>query len=214
VDNQKFDASKVKTHEEIMKLFEDVLSAEARVKNPEKIPKTPYGHMTILRQVEPLRNQPQKPFEQKPPIQPAREIPSPKQEQQKKPFVKREQQPQIVSEKKKRWFDFLKIEVTEDEELTPTPEIEPEPEDFTIKPSTFVLQLDDTRNLVGFPLKKTLESQQSGQTEEPTGELEKGIKGLLKRLGSKLGRKKSPESESSGGIGGKILGIFRRKNKE
>ncbi len=132
-------------------------------------------------------------------------------------MVTKEQKPEVPLERKKKWFDFLKIEVTDDEEIAPTPEVEPQPEDVMVRPSTFVLQLDAEGNLVGFPLKKTHERRKPQQSEESEGEPEKGIKGIIKRLGSKFRRKSSEESESAesgGGIADKIKGIFRRKNEE
>ncbi|HIG99698.1 MAG TPA: hypothetical protein HA258_03855 [Thermoplasmata archaeon] len=214
MDTQKIDSSKVKSHDEILKLFEDVRSAEARVNNPEAFTKAPYEQFTVLRQNEPPVKQPREPPQKTPSLEPTREIHTPEQEEQKKPFFKRAQKPQMISEKKRKWLDILKIEVTEDEELTPVPEVESQPEDLMIQTSTFVLQLDPNGNLVGFPMKKIHERKKPEQTEESEGESEKGIKGTFKHLVSKFRRKKSEESESSGGIADKIKGIFRRKNKE
>jgi hypothetical protein len=213
VDTQKIDSSRVKTHEEILKLIEDVRSAQARVQNPGELLKPSFDQVTVLKQIEPPVKQHEKPPVVHPPIQPTREIKKPDHKPSSKPVVTKTQKPELSSEKKKKWFDFLRIEVTEDEEIPSTPEVEPEPEDPMVQPSTFVLQLDTSGNLVGFPLKKTHEHRKPQQSEEP----EKGIKGIIQRLGSKFRRKSSEGSESaesSGGIADKIKGIFRRKNKE
>jgi hypothetical protein len=214
VDTQKIDAPKAKTHEEILKIFKDVQSAEARVKNPGEMTKASYEQLTILRQEKPVVKEPEESPEVTQPIEPQREIPVPEQNKPKRLFLKRIKKPEKPSEKKTKLFDFIKIEVTEDEDLTSTLEIEQQPEDITIRPSTFVLQLDTNGNLVGFPMKITHEHKKSEQSEASEGEPEKGIKGKLKRLGSKFRRKKSEDSESSGGIADKIKGIFKRRNKE
>jgi hypothetical protein len=216
VDTQKIDSSRVKTHEEILKLFEDVQSAKARVQNPGMFPKVCYEQVTTLKQIDPSMKQSVKPQVITPPIPPKGEILQP--EQVQKPFFKQTQKPEIPSEKKKKWFDFLKIEVTEDEGVPPSPLVESEPEDPLVRPSTFVLQLDSEGNLVGFPLKKTHERKKPQYSEESEGEPVKGLKGIIQALGSKFRRKSSEGSESTessgGGIAEKIKGIFRRKNTE
>jgi len=59
------------------------------------------------------------------------------------------------------------------------------------------------------------EGKNEAETVEPSEEEPaKGIKGKLNRVVSKLQRKKSSEGESSGEVGSKIKGIFRRKLKE
>lgn len=216
MDTQKIDSSRVKTHEEILKLFEDVQSAQARVQNPGIAPKVSYEQVTTLRQIDYSMKQSIKPPMIAPPIPPKGEILQP--EQIQKPIFKQPKKPEIQSEKKKKWFDFLKIEITEDEEVALSPAVEPQPEDPMVRPSTFVLQLDAEGNLVGFPLKKTNQSKQPRPSEELEGEPVKGLKGIIQRLGSKFRRTSSEGSESTessgGGIAEKIKGIFRRKNKE
>jgi hypothetical protein len=86
--------------------------------------------------------------------------------------------------------------------------------------------LDTNGNLVGLPIKKpkldidkkarlfSRRKTQQGAEEQPGEEPAEGIKGKQKRIGSLFHRKGSSKSESSEGIGDKIKGIFRRKNKE
>jgi len=215
VDHQKIDYSKVKTHEEILKLIEDVRLAEAKVKNLEEFKKASYEQLTVLRHMEPPVKELEEPNDESQLSKPPDETSAPLQSKPKRSFLKRIQKPESPSEKKTKWFAFLEQEKPDAAELEPSSELEQQPEEFTIQSSTFVLQLDTNGNLVGFPMKKPHIRKNIEQgNEESEGEPEKGIKGKLKRLGSLFRRKKSEESESSGGIGEKIKGIFKRKNKE
>jgi hypothetical protein len=209
LDNQNEDSSEVKTHEEIMKLYKDLQSVEAKVKNPEQLKKESIEPEIIIQKIEPSLQKPEVPIQEQQPIEPTGEMPLKEKEKPKRPFLEKIDEPEIPSEKKTHWFAFFKKEKTDDSELKPDPEVEQQPQEIKISRSTFILQLDDAGNLIGFPMKKT----QQG-TEESEGEPVKGIKGKLIQIASMFRRKKSEESESSGGISEKIKGIFRRKNKE
>jgi hypothetical protein len=208
LDNQNEDSSGVKTHEEIMKLYKDLQSVEAKVKNPEQLKKESVEPETIIQKIEPSLQKPEVTIQEQQPIEPTGEI-SLKRKEPKRPFLEKIDEPEISAEKKIHWFAFFKKEKTDDSELKPSSEVEQPLQEIKISRSTFILQLDDAGNLIGFPMKKTLQG-----TEEPKGEPVKGIKGKLIQLTSMFRRKKSEESESSGGISEKIKGIFRRKNKE
>jgi len=214
VDNQNEDSSKVKTHEEILKLFHEVQSVEAKVKNPDESKKESYRAATILQEIKPTVQISDSTTEERQPLEPAGEIPLKKKEDTKKSFLKKIDKPEIPSEKKTHWFDFLKTEKNDIQEPESSLEVEPQPEEIAILRSTFVLQLDNDGNLTGFPMKKPQREKKIRQGTEETEEPVKGIKGKLKHITSRFRRKNSDESESSGGIGDKIKGIFRRKNKE
>jgi len=214
VDNQNEDSSKVKTHEEILQLFHEVQSVEAKVKNPDESKKESYRAATILQEIKPTVQISDSTTEERQPLEPAGEIPLKKKEDTKKSFLKKIDKPEIPSEKKTHWFDFLKTEKNDIQEPESSLEVEPQPEEIAILRSTFVLQLDNDGNLTGFPMKKPQREKKIRQGTEETEEPVKGIKGKLKHITSRFRRKNSDESESSGGIGDKIKGIFRRKNKE
>jgi hypothetical protein len=215
VDNQNEDSSKVKTHEEILKLFHEVKSVETKVKNPEEFKKESYPVVTTLQQIKPQAQISDSAAEEQQPIEPAGEISLKKKEEPKKSFLKKIDKPEIPSEKKTHWFGFLKTEKQDIQELEPSLEVEPQPEDITILRSTFTLQLDNDGNLTGFPMKKPQTEKKTRQeTEGAEEEPVKGIKGALKHITSRFRHKNSEKSESSGGIGDKIKGIFKRKNEE
>jgi hypothetical protein len=225
VDNQNDDSSKVKTHEEILKLFHEVKSVEEKVKNPGEFKKVSFESETILQEIKLPVQISKSTVEEQQPIEPTGEIPLQKKEKTKKSFLKKIETPELQSEEKTHWFAFLKKEKNDNIELEPPTEIEQQPEEIKIDRSTFILQLDNGGNLIGFPMKKPqLEKDKKGLffsrkktqqgTEEPEEEPVHGIKGKLIRMVSRLHPKKSDESESSGGIGEKIRGIFKRRNKE
>lgn len=191
-----------------MKLYKDLQSVEAKVKNPEQLKKESIEPEIIIQKIEPSLQKPEVTIQEQQPIEPTGEIPLKKKET-KRPFLEKIDEPEIPAEKKTHWFAFFKKEKTDDSELKPAPEVEQQPQEIKISRSTFILQLDDAGNLIGFPMKKTLQG-----AEESEREPVKGIKGKLIQLASMFRRKKSEEAESSGGIGEKIKGIFRRKNKE
>jgi len=214
VDNQAEDSSKVKTHEEILKLFHEVQSVEAKIKNPEEFKKESCSDSAILQEKKsPLEKSPDTPQTTQH-LEPAGEIPENKREKLQKPGAKKIDTPKIPEENKTHWFDFLKLEQHDIQALEPTEKIKSEPEEAQIPQSTFVLELDTTGNLTGFPLKKPPRekktSPESGEIEEPVT----GIRGKLKHLIAQFRRKNPEDSESSGGIGEKLKGVFRRKNKE
>ena len=169
MDNQNEDSSKVKTHEEILKLFHEVKSVETKVKNPEEFKKESYPVVTILKVIKPQTPLSDSAAEKQQPIEPAGEISLKKKEELKKSFLKKIDKPEIPSEKKTHWFGFLKTEKQDIQELEPPLEVEPQPEDITILRSTFTLQLDNDGNLTGFPMKKP---QQEKKTRQGTEEAE------------------------------------------
>jgi len=225
VDNQNDDSSKVKTHEEIMKLFKDSESIEAKVKNSEEFKKDTIESKAFYPELEPPLQKPEEAIEEQQSTEPTGEIPHKKKEKQKQLFLKRTEKPEIQNERETNWFSFLKKEKNNPPELEPSTIVEQQAQEIKIPRSTFTLQLDNDGNLVGFPIKKPhleqgkkgwLFSKSKTQSEgvESEEETVKGIKGKLKHVISTLRRKKSEESESSVGISEKITGIFRRKNKE
>jgi hypothetical protein len=213
VENQDEDSSKVKTHEEILKLFHEVESVETKIKSPDELLKEIYQTKTILQTRQPPVQIPINTSVEPHLLEPNAEIPLP--EKRKISFFKKLDKPENPLEEKTPWFSFLKKEKNDNQELVPSPEMETQPEDIALLQSTFVLQLDAEGNLTGFPLKKPprvkKSKKETGETEE---EPVKGIKGKLKKITSRFRRKEKEESESSGGIGEKIKGIFKRKNKE
>lgn len=214
MDNQNEDSSKVKTHEEILKLFHEVQSVEEKVKNPEESKKESYSVEPIVQEIKPTVQISDSATEERQSIEPKGEIPLKKKEETKKSFLKKIDRPEIPSEKKTHWFDFLITEKNDIQEPEPSLEIEQQPEEITILRSTFILQLDTDGNLTGFPMKKPQREKKIQQGTEEVEEPVKGIKGKLKHITSRFRRKNSNESESSSGISDKIKGIFRRKNKE
>lgn len=224
MDDQNDDSSKVKTHEEILKLFHEVKSVEEKVKNPGELKKESLDLETVLREIKPSVQISKSTVGEQQPLEPSREIPLREKEKTKKSFLKKIETPEVQLEEKTHWFTFLKKEKNDYIELEQPTEIEQQPEEIQIDRSTFILQLDNDGNLIGFPMKKPqLEKEKKGLfsrkkiqqgTEEPVEEPVKGIKGKLIRMVSRLRPKKSDESESSGGIGEKIKGIFKRRNKE
>lgn len=215
MDNQKEDSSKVKTHEEILKLINDVKLVEAKVKNPEQFKKDTIEFKAFLSKIEPPLQKPEEAIEEEQLITPTGEIPLKKKEEQKQSFLKRIEKPEIRSGKKTNWFSFLKKEKNDLPELEPSTEMEQQVQEIKIPRRTFILQLDNDGNLIGFPMKKSHPSKTTQQgIEEPEEAPVKGIKGKLRYMASMLRRKKSEESESSGGIGDKIKGIFKRKSEE
>jgi hypothetical protein len=214
VDNQAEDSSKIKTHEEILKLFHEVRSVEAKIKNPGEIKKEPSHAVTVLREIKPPVQISRNVAEEQQPLVPTGEIAVIHKERIKKSFLKKIDTPELPTEKKTHWFDFFKLEKNDIQEPGQPVDIVPKPEEVQPFRSTFILELDTAGNLTGFPLKKPHREKKtqpgSGDTEEPV----KGIKGKLQRLTARFRSKKSEESESTGGISEKIKGIFRRKNKE
>lgn len=214
MDDQAQDSSKVKTHEEILKLFHEVQSVEEKVKNPEAFVKEPLIQIPHPQEKKlPIKTTPYM-VQTTQRLEPAGEIVDKKQEEIQKPVIKTIKTSEIPPEKKTHWFDFLKLDRHDIQESEQPVEIAPEPVDVQTLRSTFILELDSSGNLTGFPLKKPRPEKktlsESGESEEPA----RGIKGKLKHFTARFRRKNTEGSESGGGIGEKLKGIFRRKNKE
>lgn len=225
MDNQPDDSSKVKTHEEILRLFKEVLDAEAKVRDPEHVKQNQLETHAFLPEMEPPQQDPEETLGETSPQESFGEIPPKKVENHRRSFFKRIETTEGQPEKKSHWFGFLDQEHDDITDLEPDMEdVQPEEEK---KPpsSTFTLQLDTNGNLIGFPLKKPkIEHERKGwfaskrhpQTEggDTEDETEEGFKGKLTHFFSTFRRSSSEETEASEGIGEKIKGIFRRKNKE
>jgi hypothetical protein len=226
VDHQKKESSEIKTHEEIMVLFKALESMEEKIKNPELFVEELFESEKILQEVESPTQMPTEVVEEPQRIEPLGEISQSKKERRKRSplfILERREQP---AERKINRYSFWKKKTIN--ELKPDAATEEEHQLKKIKPtrSTFILQFDGNGNLVGLPVKKSkLKTEKKGwfffrrkgqaeTAEQSEEEPAKGMKGKINRVVSKLRRKKSSEGESSGGVGGKIKGIFRRKSKE
>jgi hypothetical protein len=223
VDHQKKESSGIKTHEEIIALFKELESMEEKVKNPELLVDELFEPEITLQEIEPPF---QIPTEEQQPIEPDNEIPSEKKQKRKLSLFLQHKPKNQIEKKKIKHLSFwrkAKIGDLDPDAITK----EHQQLDGVKQPrSTFILQYDENGNLTGFPLKKPKpEKQKKGwfpfrrkhteeEAEQPEEEPAKGIKGKLKRVVSKIRRKKSNEGESGGGIGGKLKGIFKRKSKE
>lgn len=224
MDNQPEESPKIKTHEEILKLFKDVQSAEAKVKNPEEVTEDTIESKAFLHETEPPSQKPEEDSEEQQPVEPSGQLPPQYNEKQKRSFLHVTEKPEMQSERKKNWLSLLRKNTENQTELEPSTEGEQQADEMILHHSTFILQLDTDGNLVGFPMKKPhLEHSKKGglfsrqKTQSEGGEPEetaKGIKGALTHLVSTFRRKSSKGFEPSGGIGDKIKGIFRRKTKE
>lgn len=225
MESQTEDSLKVKSHDEIMRLFKDLEAVETRVKNPEEIQKEILESEQGVNTIQPTLHSPEQALEDHQALEPASDVPQSTEEKQRRKLWRRTQKQNRDPEPKKQRFSFLKGTPPLQSDLTPTLEnLEDEQKEHLARPtrSTFVLEFDSNGTLVGFPLKRPkLEkekkrgffSRKNGQ-DNPEGEPVKGIKGKLKQLGSLFHRNESKEAGSSEGIGTKIKGIFRRKSKE
>lgn len=213
MENQNENPSRVKTHEEILQLFHEVKLAEEKVRNPEALRfRPPESTMVLPGTTSP--SQIRKGIEaHQQPFVPQGEIPSPKMGE-RDTVVSRLEEQESLAKKKPKWFSFLKREEPESLDVELPQTVKHSEVEKKIPRTTFVLQLNAEGNLVGFPQKKSHPnkgiSQESNQAEEQAT----GIKGRLKQLTSRFHRKTSETSESSGGIGTRIKGIFRRKSEE
>jgi hypothetical protein len=226
VDNQKEASSEVKTHEEILRLFQDLESMEKKVKNPTEFEGHTIEPEAFVKEMELPTQNPTDSGEEPESIEPTGEIPLKKKEKKKISPLKKKEKQEKQSGKKISWFSFQKKETNTQSELIASTELEQQRQKVKIPQSTFTLQLDSDGHLVGLPIKKPkMESEKKGwfslkrktqpgsvehQEEEPV----KGIKGKLIQMVSRLRRKKSSEGESSSGIGDKIKGLFKRKSNE
>jgi hypothetical protein len=207
VDDQKEASSEVKTHQEILNLFKDLESLEAKVKNPEVFEGKSIESEAFLHEIDlPMQNS-EEAGEEPQSMEPPREIPQKKGEKKKQ---------SLLEKKEKRG---------KQPEFATSTGLEQPVQEVKIPRSTFILELDSDGHLVGLPVKKPIMEKekkdwfffkrktQSGaveQQEEPV----KGIKGKLKHVVSTLRRKKSSEAEPREGIGGTIKGLLKRKSKE
>ncbi|MBN1860365.1 MAG: hypothetical protein JW840_02765 [Candidatus Thermoplasmatota archaeon] len=207
MESRQQDSTEVKTHDEILRLFKDLESIEAKVKNSELFEKDFSRAETFLREIEPQVKKPEEPNEETSQPEPPDEMRPELEEKQKRPFWRKKEKQFEPPGLKTPWFSFLKRKTDNQlEQETPTEVEAPTPE-IKIPRSTFILQLDTEGNLTGLPLKKP-------KPEKQEEEQVKGLRGKLGHIGSFLRRKNASEAESKTGIGDKIKGIFRRKSKE
>ncbi len=214
MDNQQEDSSQLKTHEEIMKLFKALEQVELKVKNPTVFLNEQKEPDAMTQKIELTFYKPEEALEQQKPIEPTTEIPLDQEDTLKQPFWRRKPKPESGSEEKKPRFSFLHKEPHTHQELEVQTEVEQPAPQVEIPRSTFVLQVDSEGNLIGLPLKKQKPKKEEETNAVPEDEAVRGLKGKLKKIGSLFHRKTVSDSESSGGFGEKIKGIFRRKSKE
>lgn len=223
MEQQKREPSAIKTHEEIMALFKALESMETRVKNPDMFIEELFEPEASLQEVE-HPPQPSTIPAPEPQVQETRGELRRKQREKRNKQLIFAQKPTgpLEAQIEKRFSLWKKVKTGEVDADSTLVDNEP-PQQMTHVRSTFTLTLDNEGNLVGFPLKKPIPPKEkrgflffrkksgSEHTEETPA---KGIKGTLLRVASRFKRKKSAEGESSGGIGGKIKGIMKRKPKE
>ncbi len=197
-----------------MKLFKDLELVEAKVKNPSVLVKEQIESDAITQKIELTLYKPEEALEQQKPIEPPTDIPLDQEDTQKQPFWRRRPKPESSLEEKKPRFSFLHRQQYDHQELEVLTEVEESVPQVEIPRSTFVLQIDVEGNLVGLPLKKKKPKIEEETNAVPDEESVRGLKGMLKKIGSLFHRKGASDSESGGGIGEKIKGIFRRKSKE
>jgi len=225
VDDQNHDASKVKTHEEILRLFQEVQSVEAKVRNPDQGKPTILVSKASSQDREPPQQNLEETSEEIPLGEPTGELPQEMEEEHEQSFLNRPEMHEGHPERKTRWFGFLHKEHPVDLAIETNRDDEPVEEEMPPSRSTFTLQLDPSGNLVGFPLKKPSSPQERkgwssskhtphSEEEDSEEETEEGFRGKLKHLFSVFQRRSSEDSDSPEGIGEKIKGIFRRKNEE
>ena len=225
MDDQKHDASKVKTHEEILRLFQEIQSVEAKVRNPDLWKPTGLVTKAPSQDLETPRQSLEETSEKRLFGEPTGELPQEMEEEHVRSFLNRPETLEGHPERKTWWFGFLHKQHSEDLAIESNRDDEPAEEEIRPPRSTFTLQLDPSGNLTGFPLKKPSIPQErkgwlsskrtthaeGGDSEEETDE---GFRGKLKHLFSLFRRQSSEESDSREGIGEKIKGIFRRKDEE
>ena len=217
MEEQKHEDSGIKTHEEIIALFEELESLEEKIKNPDLIIEELFEPEASIQEVE----LPPEIFckdEIQLPSKPDEETASPK--KHKRIFSPHKEKKPI--KRSRLW----RKAPTEEKDLTASPEMEQQPQKVQPLRSTFVIQFDSEGNLTGFPVKKPKPKQEKkglfpfkrkGTREaaaQPEEEPAAGFKGKIKKLASRFRRTKSSEAESSGGRGGKLKGLLRRKGKE
>jgi hypothetical protein len=223
---QKRESPGVKTHEEIIAIFDALETLEEQIKNPETSADEFLKTKAILQELEPPIQQPEKVIEEPQPIQPAGEIHFKRTGKPTKILFNTSSIEEEPAKRDIKRFAFLKGKKNLEPEPAIITETAPEPKEEKPFRSTFTLELDSNGNLIGLPLKKPKpETEKKGWSyfkrkkqgeipEQSEEEQPKGIKGIAKKIGSKLRRSKTSEGESSEGIGSKIKGIFRRKTNE
>jgi hypothetical protein len=225
--NQRWDASEIKTHEEILALFRELDRIEERVKNLHLSEDEGFDTTTVLQEVEraePSIKRIREPRSEK-------SIKSIQRKKQKKLlhlFLFEHHKKEQDSRKKVKRIYFSKKEYPSDFVPSAETEIEHGKEaGEEVKPvkTTFALHITDDGSLVGLTIKKPKPSKPENEFFErlrhrtETGEETEekpatGFNGRMKRLFSKIIPRRSEEGETSGGIGRKIKGIFKRESKE
>lgn len=224
MENQKRESSGIRTHEEIIALFKELETMEEKIKNPELLVEELFEPETTIPEVELPPQIPTDVQTEPQPTEPVGETPAPK-KQKRLPLFRHKKEQKI--EKKIKRSHLWRKAPTDEKDLTASTEIAQQLQEPKPLRSTFTLQFDPDGNLAGLPVKKPKPERekkglfpfrrkgQSETAEQPEEEPVSGFKGKLKKITSKLRRKKSSEGgESSGGIGGKLKGILRRKGKE
>ncbi len=223
MENQKRESSGIKTHEEIIALFKELETMEDKIKNPELLVEDLFEPETTIQEVELPPQIPTDVQTEPQPTEPVGETPD--QREKKRSPLFRHKKEQKIEKKIKQSHRWRKAPIDE-KDLTVSSEIAQQLQEPKPLRSTFTLQFDPDGNLVGLPVKKPKpegekkglfpfrRKGQSETAEQSEEEPVRGFKGKLKKITSKLRRKKSSEGESGGGIGGKLKGILRRKGKE
>ena len=207
MESHQIDSTETKTHDEIMRLFKDLDSIEAKVKNSELFEKDTNNTETFLQEIEPQVKKPEVPSEENSQLEPPGEMLPEAEEKQRRLFWRKKEKQERPSGPKTSLFSFEKRKTDNQPEQETSKELETPIPEIKIPRSTFTLQLDTEGNLTGFTLKKI-------KSEKQEEEQVKGLKGKLRHIGSLLRRENASEAESKMGIGDKIKGIFRRKSKE
>lgn len=197
-----------------MKLFKDLELVESKIKNPSVFLNEQIEPDAMTQKLELTLYKPEEVLDQQKPIEPTTEIPLDQEDTQKQPFWRRRPKPESSLDEKKQRFSFLHKEQPAHQELEVRTEVEQPPPPVEIPRSTFVLQVDSEGTLVGLPLKKQKPKKGDEINAGSEDESVHGFKGKLKKIRSLFHRKGGSDSESSGGIGEKIKGIFHRKSKE
>jgi hypothetical protein len=223
VEHQKRESAGIKTHDEIMELFEELKSLEEKIKNNDLLGKEGERNETIYREVETVQQLPIETVDDHHVIRPRGELLVEKKEKRKRLLSSLFERKEHQGEQKQKRPSFWGKEKIST--LNPQTALDSQKDlrDITSIRSTFTLELDADGNLIGFPLKKQLPpTEKKGwfflkrkDGAEPSGaEPAKGVKEKLLRLISRRTAKESSGGESQGGIGHILKRIFTRKSKE
>lgn len=225
--NQRRDASEIKTHEEILSIFQELDRLEKLVKN-NLLPENEHADTDVMLQ-EMERAEPHIETIKEPRLKKPINIIQPHKQKQQSllSLYERHKKEQTFGKRVKRIY-FSKKEQPSD--LVPSAETELKHDKETrdevkIVKSTFTLHITDEGSLVGLDIKKPSPPKAVNgfferrrhrmETSEQANEVPaSGLKGKMKRVFSKIIPQRSKEVEISGGIGGKIKGIFKRRSKE